>query len=261
MTFVLLLVLSSFGPAYGQSTMPAQCGSTAPIVATPPDLIDLSAPRAEYLKDLTPALRTSRLLRPGAATMDASMFDQLGSLEKSMILYQPLALVPVDQMEGVVCRSFCAKRREYFLIKTLVAKLNGCRYCMGGVVKGLRGATHDEELIRSFLADPKEAKLSRRERAMVEYARALTVSPADLQPVYVDNLREVGLSDQDIFDLAFMTSWFNMLTRMGPGLRYSLNPQRQVWEKQIYDKDFAAPEPQACPGSPEWPLREKTDDK
>jgi AhpD family alkylhydroperoxidase len=196
----------------------------------------------------------ARLIPSATGAMDAAMFERLGSLEKSMILYRPEVLVPVDQLEGAVCEAFCDKRREYSIIKTLVASLNGCRYCLGGVVQGLRSATHDEELIRSLIKDPGEAKLSRRERAMVEYATALTLTPRDLSRSYVENLRKAGLSDQEIFDLALMTSWFNMLTRMGPGLGYTLDPQRQLWEKQIYDKDYAAPAEGSCSGGKEWPL-------
>jgi len=229
-----------------------------PIVDSPPDWIALPTPRPEYFKDLASALWMARLIPSATGTMDAAMFERLGSLEKSLIIYQPESLVSVDQLEGAVCSSFCAKRREYSIIKTLVSDLNGCRYCLGGVVQGLRSATHDEELIRSLLKDPKQAKLSRRERAMVEYAQALTLTPRDLGPVYVDNLRKVGLNDQEIFELAFMTSWFNMLTRMGPALGYFLDPQRQIWEKQIYDKDYMPPEQGACfGGGKEWPSPER----
>lgn len=223
---------------------------------SPPDFIALPTPRPEYLRDVTPALRESGLLQPGQ-TMDAELFGRLGGMEKSMLVYHPRALVPVDSLEGSICRSFKKKRREYALVKAMVVQLNGCRYCVGGAVKALRGLVDEEALVQAVLRDPKSARANRREKAVLDYARVLTVSPKEVSQAHIDALRKAGLDDRDIFDLAMLTGWVNFLSRLGAGLSYSLDPGREVLYRQAFDKEYEAPA--ACQGPTEWPPSEGRD--
>jgi uncharacterized peroxidase-related enzyme len=80
----------------------------------------------------------------------------------------------------------------------------------------------DDVLVDALAADPEAAPLGARSRALVTYALALTriphaVTTADLQP-----LRDVGLSDRGIHDLAAVVAYFNFVNRIAEGLGVAL---------------------------------------
>ncbi len=53
---------------------------------------------------------------------------------------------------------------------------------------------------------------------MLEYAAKLTKRPADVGREDVELLREAGLDDREILDVAEVASYFNFVNRMAEGL-------------------------------------------
>ena len=62
--------------------------------------------------------------------------------------------------------------------------------------------------------DYKRAEITPRQRAMLDYARVLTVAPAELEEADLESLREHGLSDEDMWDVIEIASMFNFTNRM-----------------------------------------------
>lgn len=59
---------------------------------------------------------------------------------------------------------------------------------------------------------------------MLEFAEFLTFTPSSTSQSHVDNLREIGWSDEDIVDIVHITGMFNYLVRVADGLGVELPP-------------------------------------
>ena len=58
---------------------------------------------------------------------------------------------------------------------------------------------------------------------MLEFARKLTNSPSDMRKADVEKLREAGLNDAAIVELASVTAYFNFIIRIALGLGVRLD--------------------------------------
>ena len=66
--------------------------------------------------------------------------------------------------------------------------------------------------------DYREAALSQRERAILDYAVKLTLHPSKMQREDIEALREQGLDDASVHDVAQVTGFFNLYNRLADGL-------------------------------------------
>ena len=62
------------------------------------------------------------------------------------------------------------------------------------------------------------APLSRRERAICDYAAKLTDTPWAMTKTDIDLLREESLGDRDILDVAMITAYYAYVNRIADGL-------------------------------------------
>jgi uncharacterized peroxidase-related enzyme len=58
------------------------------------------------------------------------------------------------------------------------------------------------------------AKLTRRQRAMLDFAVKLSAEPWLVEEPDRQKLRKVGFSDRDMFDIAAVAAFFNMTNRV-----------------------------------------------
>lgn len=58
---------------------------------------------------------------------------------------------------------------------------------------------------------------------MLEFARKLTNSPGDMRKADVEKLREAGLNDAAIVELASVAAYFNFINRIALGLGVRLD--------------------------------------
>ncbi len=66
------------------------------------------------------------------------------------------------------------------------------------------------------------ARLTEKERVLMDYVRVLTLTPARVRDGEVEGLRKVGWTDEQIFEASFITSLFAFFNRMADayGLDY-----------------------------------------
>ena len=68
------------------------------------------------------------------------------------------------------------------------------------------------------------ATLDGADRALVAYALKLTRRPREMRPADVEVLRVAGLSEEEIFEAAIVTAYFNYTDRVAEGL--GVEPER-----------------------------------
>jgi len=115
-------------------------------------------------------------------------------------------------------------RLPTWLLETIgvyVSLLNGCDYCVDHHFEGLRRLLADDgraSAIRASLdADVLDA-FDPRERAMLGYARQLTLEPSSLDEADLVPMRAAGLDDGEILEVNQVTAYFAYANRTVLGL-------------------------------------------
>jgi uncharacterized peroxidase-related enzyme len=109
-------------------------------------------------------------------------------------------------------------RRTRELIATVVSSLNSCDYCVAHHSSALEFYWKDPELVRRVAEDYHTVELSGKERAILEYAEKLTLTPSEMKEGDVERLRKAGLNDEEILDVALIVSYFGFVNRVALGL-------------------------------------------
>jgi len=76
----------------------------------------------------------------------------------------------------------------------------------------------DDELVTALQTDYRQAKLSPANRAMLDYAYKLTLTPWKMVEADVQTLREHGFSDRAILDINQITAYYAYVNRIADGL-------------------------------------------
>ncbi len=114
-------------------------------------------------------------------------------------------------------------RAEREMVAVVVSRINGCAYCLRHHRSGLKRLLgQDRKQVADDLGNGANAQLTEREAAMIAYAVKLTTTPAAMEPTDVQRLREVGLDDRAILDLAQCIGYFNYVNRIVTGLGVEL---------------------------------------
>lgn len=93
----------------------------------------------------------------------------------------------------------------------------------------LRSEAPDSQLARQLGDDYRNAGLTSKQVAMLEFAEFLTVDPANVRAEFVDELRQAGWTDEDIVDIVHITALYNYMVRIADGLGVELDTGRG-WE-------------------------------
>ena len=76
----------------------------------------------------------------------------------------------------------------------------------------------NDALVEAIKTDYRQADLSLADRAMLDYAHKLTLSPWDMVEEDVQKLRDHGFSDQAILDINQITGYYAYVNRLADGL-------------------------------------------
>lgn len=87
---------------------------------------------------------------------------------------------------------------------------------------------NDEALADAVAADVDAAPVPPHDRALVEYARQLTVLPAGDSAARIRALRVAGFADAAILTATEVVGYFNFITRMAQALGVELEPHLEV---------------------------------
>lgn len=103
---------------------------------------------------------------------------------------------------------------EREMIAVAVSAQNRCYYCLVAHGAAVRQLSGDPPLGELMVMNYRAARLSRRERAMLDFAFRLTTEPWRVEEDDRAQLRRAGFSDRDIWDIAAVAGFFNMTNRV-----------------------------------------------
>jgi uncharacterized peroxidase-related enzyme len=103
---------------------------------------------------------------------------------------------------------------EREMIAVAVSSHNRCYYCLVAHGAAVRQLSGDSPLGELMAMNYRAARLSKRERAMLDFAVKLTAEPWLVEEEDREALRRSGFSDRDIWDIAAVAGFFNMSNRV-----------------------------------------------
>jgi len=105
-------------------------------------------------------------------------------------------------------------RLEREMIAVAVSAHNRCYYCLVAHGAAVRQLSGDPPLGELMAMNYRAARLSKRERAMLDFAVKLTAEPWLIEEEDRARLRRFGFGDRDIWDIAAVAGFFNMSNRV-----------------------------------------------
>jgi uncharacterized peroxidase-related enzyme len=132
----------------------------------------------------------------------AYAFDN-AKLEAFVNMYNDLMLAP----SGL-------SKLEREMIAVAVSSANRCYYCLVAHGAAVRALSGDPALGELMVMNYRAARLSKRQRAMLDFAVQLTTEPWSVEEEDREALRRTGFTDRDIWDIAAVAGFFNMSNRV-----------------------------------------------
>jgi uncharacterized peroxidase-related enzyme len=134
--------------------------------------------------------------------LKAYAFD-MAKLEPFVAMYNDLMLAP----SGL-------SKLEREMIAVAVSAQNRCYYCLVAHGAAVRQLSGDPVLGELMVMNYRAARLSKRHRAMLDFAVKLTSEPWLVEEPDREALRRAGFTDRDIWDIAAVAGFFNMSNRV-----------------------------------------------
>ena len=134
--------------------------------------------------------------------LKAYAFDN-AKLEAFVAMYNDLMLAP----SGL-------SKLEREMIAVVTSAENRCYYCLVAHGAAVRTLSSDPVLGELMVMNYRAARLSKRHRAMLDFAVKLTNEPWAVEEDDREMLRRTGFSDRDIWDIGAVAAFFNMSNRV-----------------------------------------------
>lgn len=103
---------------------------------------------------------------------------------------------------------------EREMIAVAVSSVNKCYYCLVAHGAAVRELSGDPQLGEALVMNYRVAKITAKQRAMLDFAVKLTEASAKVEETDRQALRDAGFTDRDIFDIAGVAGFFNMTNRV-----------------------------------------------
>jgi uncharacterized peroxidase-related enzyme len=134
--------------------------------------------------------------------LKAYAFD-MAKLSAFVAMYNDLMLAP----SGL-------SKLEREMIAVAVSAHNRCYYCLVAHGAAVRQLSGDPPLGELMAMNYRAARLSKRERAMLDFAVKVTAEPWLIEEEDRAALRRAGFADRHIWDIAAVAGFFNMSNRV-----------------------------------------------
>ena len=185
------------------SMMKAAAAKAAPATADDAPVIALNLPAVK--------------LSPAMAAYFKKCQDRLGFVPNVLAAYAfDMAKLEtfVAMYNDLMLGESGLSKLEREMIAVAVSSQNRCYYCLtahGAAVRQYSGsALLGEHMVMNY----RVARLSRRQRGMLDFAVKLTASPWSVEEGDRERLRRAGFTDRDIWDISAVAGFFNMSNRV-----------------------------------------------
>jgi uncharacterized peroxidase-related enzyme len=156
-------------------------------------------------------------LTPQMAAYFAKCVDKLGFVRNVLKAYafdMPKLEAFVAMYNDLMLAPSGLSKLEREMIAVAVSAQNRCYYCLVAHGAAVRTLSGDPVLGELMAMNFRAARLSRRERAMLDFAVKLTAEPWTVDDRDRAVVRKAGFSDRDIWDIAAVAGFFNMSNRV-----------------------------------------------
>ena len=113
-------------------------------------------------------------------------------------------------------------RAQREMIGVVVSKSNECPYCASHHSEALFHVTENKKFMEAVANDYHQANLNQQDLEICQYSEKLTRFSYKMVEDDIHKLRNVGLSDQAIFDVNQVVAYFNYVNRIVHGLGVEL---------------------------------------
>ena len=131
----------------------------------------------------------------------------------------------IDLVDDLMLSDSGLSKLEREMIAVAVSSVNHCHYCLTAHGAAVRQRGKDPELGERIAQNYRAAGLSKRQKAMLDFAVKLTEHPDKMDEDDRQLLRAAGFGDRDIWDIAAVASFYNMSNRMAAATE--MRPNRE----------------------------------
>lgn len=156
-------------------------------------------------------------LTPGMAAYFAKCEEKLGFIPNVLAAYafdMPKLEAFAAMYNDLMLAPSGLSKLEREMIAVAVSSHNRCYYCLVAHGAAVRQLSGDPKLGEQMVMNYRAARLSKRQRAMLDFAVKLTAEPWTVEEEDRAALRKVGFVDRDIWDIGAVAAFFNMSNRV-----------------------------------------------
>ncbi len=157
-----------------------------------------------------------------------SLKKQRGKISNIMKVHSlnPNAMAShLDLYMSIMFRDRKISREECEIIAVVVSASNGCKYCIEHHSEALKHYWKDDQRINELITDlHRMPSLNEREKGIIKYAKKLSENPDKIEANDIQDLRKIGLTDNEILNINLITSYFNFVNRIALGLGVEVSP-------------------------------------
>ncbi|MEO1503353.1 MAG: peroxidase-related enzyme [Pseudomonadota bacterium] len=114
---------------------------------------------------------------------------------------------------------------EREMIAVVVSSCNKCFYCLTAHGQAVRAISGDPILGEKLVMNWRTADVTPKQRTMLEFSEKMTLVSHQIEEPDRADLRQVGWTDRDIWDIAAVAGFFNMSNRMASAVDMRPNDQ------------------------------------
>lgn len=115
--------------------------------------------------------------------------------------------------------------QERELLALVASVENRCDVCVMSHAVALQRHGLDKSLVDTLTINWRSAALTKRQRALAEFAWRLTARPTEADESYLDLLRRAGLREEEILEAAQIVAIYNANNRFNTVIGLKVNPE------------------------------------
>lgn len=185
--------------------------------------------------DVTALSLTKTEFTPAMEAYFAKCLEKIGFVPNVLVAYahsMPKLEAFVAFYNDLMLAPSGLSKLEREMIAVVVSAENRCWYCLVAHGAAVRQLSGDLALGEALALNYRQAKVTPKQRAMLDFALKVAHSSAEIEEPDRQRLREAGFEDRDIWDIAAVASFYAMSNRMASATGMQPNPEYHGMARQ-----------------------------